>query len=141
MLEQGDQIAYVPPHASLDGVGHPDVELGFVALRSRYPDYVFCLYFWRHKEDVLRTVRNAELTPVQRLVSLRAYPELIKPEGLIWETLREMGFSQDYPGQQKEELVYLRYAYGVFSWKGRVDELFLLRQVQAERQSQPNDLV
>lgn len=64
-FECGEQIAYVPLHASGD-IEHPDVEFGFVT--SQRGHTVFCRYWRKGYLGDLRTRANSEGTPADMLV-------------------------------------------------------------------------
>ena len=63
-FKRGDQIIYVPDHAH--GPGHKDSEEGFVT--SVNDEVVFCRYWNKNNDKILRTLANSEATSPRDLI-------------------------------------------------------------------------
>ena len=66
-FEQGDQVAYLPPHVG-GALYHPDVELGFVTSAAAAGGMYYCRFWQKGRPGALRTVANSECTPVDCMV-------------------------------------------------------------------------
>lgn len=66
-MKRGDQIAYVPEHARGHGMGHPDVELGFI-FDIGSNGIIFCRYWRRGELGKLRTISCSEATNERNLI-------------------------------------------------------------------------
>jgi hypothetical protein len=74
MFKPGDQIVYIPTHATGDQ-NHPDREYGFVT--SVKPDHgiAFCRYWSRYSLTLLRTKSCSEATPIGNLRIHKSRPQ------------------------------------------------------------------
>lgn len=73
-LKSGDQIAYVPQHAT-GSIEHPDVEVGFVTSIADDGQHAFCRY-WNVDTTDLRTKSNSERTPLRFLRPFKSVPQV-----------------------------------------------------------------
>jgi hypothetical protein len=72
-MKRGDQIAYLPDHAT--GLLHPDVEFGFITSISPIDnEYIFCRYWLKGKPGILRTTANSESTHIRNLILYESVP-------------------------------------------------------------------
>jgi hypothetical protein len=75
MLEKGDHIIYIPPHAK-GKISHPDSEIGFII--SIEGNTAYCKFFY--PDGRLRTQANSEtvwIKYLQRISPVKMYLEKV----------------------------------------------------------------
>ena len=87
-MERGDQIAYIPGHARGIGLGHKDVEFGFIT--GVRLNNIFCRFWSRADSLVLRTTSCSEGCNVRDLMPFNTHPD-----SFITKTLNEIAKEED----------------------------------------------